>query len=111
MPKSADDNKFSSLSAIRSQRSQSKQDVQPVQQQDSQTAEQQNDDAAKLVKATFYLLPTQPDDIDEWQLKIKRQTGRRVEKSELVRYALTLLAEQFDSKTAKEVYEHLRRSI
>lgn len=110
MPKSTDDNKFSSLSAIRNQRTQTKQDVQPAQQQDSETAEQQ-DDATKLVKATFYLFPTQPDDIDEWQLKIKRQTGRRVEKSELVRYALTLLAEQFDSKTAKEVYEHLRRSI
>ncbi len=110
MPKSTDDNKFSSLSALRKQRAQSKQDVQPAEQQDSETEEQQ-DDVAKLVKATFYLFPTQPDDIDEWQLKIKRQTGRRVEKSELVRYALTLLAEQFDSKTPKEVYEHLRRSI
>ncbi len=111
MPKSTNDNKFSSLSAIRNQRAQSKQDVQAAKQQDSQTEEQQDADVAKLVKATFYLLPTQPDDIDEWQLKIKRQTGRRVEKSELVRYALTLLAEQFDSKTPKEVYEHLRRSI
>jgi Zn-dependent metalloprotease len=111
MAKLADDNKFSSLSAIRNKRAQSKQDVQPVEQQDSQAEEQLDGDTAKLVKATFYLFPTQPDDIDEWQLKIKRQTGRRVEKSELVRYALTLLAEQFDSKPAKEVYEHLRRSI
>lgn len=110
MPKSTDDNKFSSLSAIRNRRVQSNQDAETSKQQDSETEEQQ-DDVAKLVKATFYLLPTQPDDIDEWQLKIKRQTGRRVEKSELVRYALTLLAEQFDSKTPKEVYEHLRRSI
>ncbi|MDP9309871.1 MAG: hypothetical protein M3R24_03070 [Chloroflexota bacterium] len=95
------DDKFAGLRGLRN-RPTAQGGEQKVEQPASKTAEQET------VKATFYLLPHQPDDIDEWQLAIKRATGKRVEKSELVRFALQQLAKQFASKTAEEIYAEMQ---
>ena len=92
----SEDNRFAGLRALRGT-------PQTSEQPDSQTVE------LETVKATFYLYVSQPDDIAEWQLAIKRATGKRVEKSELIRYALQLLARQFAGQTAEEIYAEMQR--
>jgi SOS response regulatory protein OraA/RecX len=99
-----DDNKFASLKALRSTPELGSE--QPAAQLASIKAVE-----LEIVKATFYLHSHQPDDIDEWQLAIKRATGKRVDKSDLARYALRLLSKQFASKTAQEIYEDMQSQV
>jgi len=48
-----------------------------------------------LVKATFYLAQKHIIALEELRLKLMKQRGRRVDKSELVREAIELLVEHY----------------
>ncbi len=49
----------------------------------------------KLVKATFYLSPDDVITLEELQLTIRKRTGRKVNKSELMREAIALLVKEY----------------
>lgn len=51
--------------------------------------------APGLVKATFYLSPDDVIALEELQLKIRKRTGRKVNKSELIREAIALLVKEY----------------
>jgi cytoplasmic iron level regulating protein YaaA (DUF328/UPF0246 family) len=63
----------------------------PVQQQASTAASQE------LVKATFYLTPDHVTALEELKLKLRKKNGERVDKSELVRRAIDILVQQYNS--------------
>ena len=65
-------------------------------QQDSKPAKQ------RLVKATFYLTPENITSLEELKLRELKETGERVDKSELVRRAIDLLVEQHNSKPVRQ---------
>lgn len=53
--------------------------------------------AAGLVKATFYLTPDDVITLEELQLAIRKRTGRKVNKSELMREAIALLVKEYST--------------
>jgi hypothetical protein len=67
------------------------QDRRPADQPTSKTSKQQ------LIKATFYLTPDHVTALEEIQLKIRKESGARVDKSELIRRAIDLLVSQYTS--------------
>ncbi len=69
----------------------SQQDSIPVRQHNSTPVSQQ------LVKATFYLTSEHITALEEVRLKIMKATGKRRDKSELVREAIELLSNQYNS--------------
>jgi len=50
-----------------------------------------------LIKATFYLTPEHEEALEELKLKLRKTTGERTDKSELVRRAIDLLVNQYNS--------------
>jgi len=48
-----------------------------------------------LVKATFYLAPDDVIALEELQLAIRKRTGRKANKSELMREAIALLVKEY----------------
>jgi hypothetical protein len=48
-----------------------------------------------LVKATFYLAPDDVIALEELQLQIRKRTGRKANKSELMREAIALLMKEY----------------
>ncbi len=52
--------------------------------------------APGLVKATFYLDPTDIVSLEELQLKIRKSEGRKANKSELMREAIALLVKEYN---------------
>ena len=50
-----------------------------------------------LIKATFYLTPEHESALEELKLKLRKTTGERTDKSELVRRAIDLLVNQYNS--------------
>ncbi|MCS7198089.1 MAG: hypothetical protein NZ930_05370 [Candidatus Bipolaricaulota bacterium] len=48
-----------------------------------------------LVKATFYLAPEDVIALEELQLQIRKRTGRKANKSELMREAIALLLKEY----------------
>jgi hypothetical protein len=63
----------------------------PVHQDTSKTVKQ------PLIKATFYLTPEHEAALEELKLKLRKTTGERTDKSELVRRAIDLLVNQYSS--------------
>ncbi len=55
----------------------------------------QDPDAPGLVKATFYLAPDDIIALEELQLQIRKRTGRKANKSELMREAIALLIKEY----------------
>lgn len=51
--------------------------------------------APGLVKATFYLSPDDVIALEELQLAIRKRTGRKANKSELMREAIALLVKEY----------------
>ena len=51
--------------------------------------------APGLVKATFYLAPDDIIALEELQLQIRKRTGRKANKSELMREAIALLVKEY----------------
>ncbi len=51
--------------------------------------------APGLVKATFYLAPQDIIALEELQLSIRKRTGRKANKSELMREAIALLVKEY----------------
>lgn len=51
--------------------------------------------ASGLVKATFYLSPDDVIALEELQLAIRKRTGRKMNKSELMREAIALLVKEY----------------
>ncbi|GEM_PF-1504292 len=51
--------------------------------------------APGLVKATFYLAPDDVIALEELQLQIRKRTGRKANKSELMREAIALLVKEY----------------
>jgi hypothetical protein len=47
------------------------------------------------VKATFYLTPDDIIALEELQLQIRKRTGRKANKSELMREAIALLVKEY----------------
>jgi hypothetical protein len=56
---------------------------------------QKGPDAPGVVKATFYLSPNDVIALEELQLTIRKRTGRKVNKSELMREAIALLVKEY----------------
>ncbi len=51
--------------------------------------------ASDLVKATFYLGPNDIIALEELQLSVRKREGRKANKSELIREAITLLVKNY----------------
>jgi hypothetical protein len=51
--------------------------------------------ASDLVKATFYLAPNDIIALEELQLSVRKREGRKANKSELIREAITLLVKSY----------------
>ncbi|MCI2429228.1 hypothetical protein LM602_08585 [Candidatus Acetothermia bacterium] len=58
-------------------------------------AQNAHEAASGLVKATFYLDPTDIVSLEELQLKIRKREGRKANKSELMREAIALLVKEY----------------
>jgi hypothetical protein len=71
----------------------------PVSQDTSVPAHQEVSKPVKkpLIKATFYLTPEHEAALEELRFKLRRTTGERTDKSELVRRAIDLLVNQYSS--------------
>ncbi len=71
----------------------------PVQQNASAPVQQDTSTPVKqpLIKATFYLTPEHEAALEELKLKLRKTTGERTDKSELVRRAIDLLVSQYNS--------------
>lgn len=76
----------------------------PLSQQDSIPANQQASTSANkpLVKATFYLTNDDITDLEELKLRLRKETGERIDKSELIRRAINLLVKQYTSTPANQ---------
>ncbi|MBI1744930.1 hypothetical protein HYR54_17950 [Candidatus Acetothermia bacterium] len=51
---------------------------------------------ADLVKATFYLAPDDIISLEELQLSVRKREGRKANKSELIREAISLLIKSYE---------------
>lgn len=73
-------------------------DSTPVKQDTSISAHQDVSTPVKqpLIKATFYLTPEHESALEELKLKLRKTTGERTDKSELVRRAIDLLVNQYN---------------
>jgi hypothetical protein len=52
--------------------------------------------SSELVKATFYLAPDDIIALEELQLSVRKREGRKANKSELIREAISLLVKTYE---------------
>lgn len=76
----------------------------PASQHTSKTHSDQPGEAGQKVKATFYLAPEVEEALEATWMQLRRITGRKVSKSELVEAALKALASDVAQKGARSPF-------